>query len=86
MMKYRNLVALLLGALLSCAALAQVYPSRAIRIVVPFSAGGGGDAVGRVVALKMSESLGQQVYIDSHQISCYVTGPAEHAFLMADAG
>jgi len=43
------------------AARAQTYPSRPITMVVPFAAGGGFDVMGRLLAARMSEILGQQV-------------------------
>ncbi|AQV96743.1 tripartite tricarboxylate transporter substrate binding protein [Cupriavidus necator] len=55
-------------ALAACAtgALAQNgYPNRPIRIIVPWPAGGGVDAVTRTVAEKMTASLGQQVVVDN---------------------
>ncbi len=42
-----------------------MYPSRPIRFIVPFPPGGGNDIVGRIVALKLSEGMGQQVVIDN---------------------
>jgi tripartite-type tricarboxylate transporter receptor subunit TctC len=47
------------------AAHAQVYPSRAITMVVPFPAGGSTDAVARIVAERMRVSLGQPVVIEN---------------------
>jgi len=58
-------------ALLAAAALfpscvsAQTYPTRAIRIVVAFPAGGGSDLAARVVAQKLSETLGQPVVVEN---------------------
>ena len=48
-----------------CVGLAQGYPNKAIRMIVPFPPGGGVDFVGRVVGQKLSERLGQQVAIDN---------------------
>ena len=47
------------------AACAQQYPSKAIRMVIGFPPGGGTDIVGRIVAQKLSEVLGQQVLPDN---------------------
>jgi tripartite-type tricarboxylate transporter receptor subunit TctC len=44
-------------------AVAQEYPSRPISLVVAFPAGGGVDTVGRVVAQKLTDALGQQVIV-----------------------
>ena len=46
-------------------ALAQDWPTQPIRIVVPFGAGGVADLTARVVAQRMSQSLGQAVIIDN---------------------
>jgi tripartite-type tricarboxylate transporter receptor subunit TctC len=60
----RSLVALLALACTS-AALAQNYPSRTIRMIVPFAAGGPTDVIARIVAQKLSESWGQQIYAEN---------------------
>jgi tripartite-type tricarboxylate transporter receptor subunit TctC len=49
--------------LLTGAAAAQDYPSKGISLIVPFPAGGGVDVVGRVVAQKLTDALGQQVLV-----------------------
>lgn len=46
-------------------ALAQSYPNKPIRILIPFVAGGFSDVVGRIVAQKLSESMGQPVVSDN---------------------
>ena len=47
------------------AAQASSFPSRPIKIIVPYPPGGQGDSIGRIVGKKMSEILGQQVLIDN---------------------
>ena len=44
---------------------AQQYPSRPVRIIVPFSPGGGTDFIARMIAAKLSSNLGQQFIIDN---------------------
>jgi tripartite-type tricarboxylate transporter receptor subunit TctC len=44
---------------------AQGYPERSIRVIVPLSAGGSADIVGRALAQKIGEKLGQQIVIDN---------------------
>lgn len=56
-------VSLLSG--LSGQAMAQAYPSKPIKFVVPFSAGSATDAVGRIVAQAMGEALGQPVSVEN---------------------
>lgn len=46
-------------------ATAQTFPDRPITLVIPFAAGGSTDLVGRLVAEKMSEGLGQQVIVEN---------------------
>lgn len=56
---------LAIATCLANAALAQSYPAKPIRFVVPQPPGGGADIVGRVVAQKLQEALGQQVIVDN---------------------
>lgn len=46
-------------------ALAQNFPTKPVRLIVPFPAGGGSDIVGRIIAQKLTERLGQQVVVDN---------------------
>src|SRR5438132_9822167 len=54
-----------LGALAFVPAAAQEFPSRPIRIIVPFPAGGPTDILSRIVAQKMSEDWGQPVVVEN---------------------
>jgi tripartite-type tricarboxylate transporter receptor subunit TctC len=59
--------ALALGVLSLCpvTAIAQAWPSKPIRLIVPFPPGGGVDFMGRIISQKLSERLGQQVAVDN---------------------
>jgi len=59
------LVSILLPSLLATTLLAQPYPSKPVRLLVPFGPGGVGDITSRAVMQKMSESIGQQIIIDN---------------------
>ena len=57
--------ALSIVALAVCAAPAQNYPTKPIRVVVPFGPGGVGDLTARTVTQKMGEQMGQQFIVDN---------------------
>ena len=61
----RKLLAALVGALFIPTAWCQTYPSKAIRLVVPFPPGGVTDLLARLVGPKMAELLGQPVVVDN---------------------
>jgi tripartite-type tricarboxylate transporter receptor subunit TctC len=64
----------LAAALAAMPAGAQSYPSKAIRLISPFPPGGSVDVVGRLVAAKLSESLGQQMVVDNRSGASGVIG------------
>ena len=65
----RNLITLIAGTLLSVPfaqnVVAQAFPSKPIRIVVPFPPGGTTDIVARIIAQRMTETLGQPVTVEN---------------------
>ena len=54
-----------LAVTVAVSAAAQEFPSRAIRIVLPFAAGGGTDILARVLAQRLQEAFGQTVLVDN---------------------
>jgi len=50
---------------LSVPAAAQDYPTKPIRLIIPFPPGGSNDVVGRMIALQLGERLGRQVIVDN---------------------
>lgn len=61
----RSAIALAVCALASSVALAQAYPAKPIRMILPFPPGGPTDITGRAIAQKLSEQLGQAVISDN---------------------
>ena len=72
-MPIRLLIWLFVAAV-STGALAQSYPSRPMRLISPFPPGGSVDVVGRLVAARLSESLGQQMVVDNRSGASGVIG------------
>jgi tripartite-type tricarboxylate transporter receptor subunit TctC len=77
-LSFRRILALFAAAacLMTAAAHADDYPSRAIRIIVPYSAGGSSDAPMRVIAQQMASQLGQAIIIENR--------PGQGAMIGAD--
>ena len=46
-------------------AAADDYPTRSIRLIIPFPPGGSNDVVGRIIANQLGKALGQQVFVDN---------------------
>ena len=63
-MKFKFAAVALLFAL-SCSAAAQTYPTRTITMIVPFAAGGPTDLLGRLLAQRMGEILGQTIIVEN---------------------
>ena len=59
------IAAVVAGAIAASPLLAQSWPAKPIRLIVPYSAGGTADLLGRAIARNLSESLGQQVIIEN---------------------
>src|SRR5687767_4973552 len=67
-------VALALCILIPHVAVSQEFPSRPIRMIVPYPPGGGTDTAARPIAQKMTESLGQAVIVDNRPGASEVIG------------
>ncbi len=64
---FKGIVTALLGvaAMAGAPAQAQTYPDRPIKLVVPYAPGGSTDLLGRTVAAKMGESMGQTIIVEN---------------------
>ena len=65
MFNRRNLIALAIAGALPAAALAQTYPSKPVRLIVPFAPGGTTDIVARAVGDRLGRELGQTLIIEN---------------------
>lgn len=72
----------------------QSYPNRPIRLIVPYPAGGATDVVARIVVEKMSDELGQQIFVDNRPGAGTMIGatavarsaPDGYTLLLGDTG
>jgi len=76
------LLAFVLAALCATSAIAQSYPARPVRLVVPWAAGGSTDSIGRILSQKLAEYTGQQWLVDNRGGA---TGTIGHAFVAKSA-
>ena len=64
MKRLANILCTLLASL-PLAGQAQQYPSKPVRIIVPFAPGGGSDFIARFMAQRLTETLGSQVIVEN---------------------
>lgn len=74
MITRRALPALPLGLVPDLASAQDNWPTRPIRMVIPFAAGGATDVVGRVIADQMGQQLGQRIVVENRSGAGVVTG------------
>ncbi|MSQ19182.1 MAG: tripartite tricarboxylate transporter substrate binding protein [Betaproteobacteria bacterium] len=60
-----KLVVLMFAVFLGCSALAQPFPNKPIRIIIPYAPGGSPDTLGRTLAQASSDALGQQIVVEN---------------------
>src|SRR5258705_125528 len=87
-MKFRtmmlSLLALVPATISAQAEDAADYPSRKIRMLLPFAAGGGGDVLGRLLADRMGKRLGQTIFIENRTGAAGTIGAQQAATAAAD--
>ena len=60
-----RIIVSLIGLLLSVSSMAQSYPNKPVRMIVPFATGGPTDAMARILAQKFTESMGQSFVVEN---------------------
>jgi tripartite-type tricarboxylate transporter receptor subunit TctC len=83
-MKMRRLVSFLVLALCAGVCIAQTFPSRPVRLIVPFPVGSTPDIVGRTLGQKLAESWGQPVVVENKPGAGGNIGTAEAARALRD--
>lgn len=83
-MKTLSCVTGALAALACCTTYGATYPTKPIRLVVPFVAGGSGDVVGRLIGEQLTAAWGQQVVIDNKPGAAGIIGASNVARSPAD--
>src|SRR6478752_7094052 len=94
MSRSTKLLLAVLCAVLACAAAAQTFPARAIRVIVPFPAGGTADSIARIVSQRTSENIGQPIVVENRSGANGIVGteavaksaPDGYTLLMAPSG
>jgi len=77
---YSRWMLLLCGLVFTTGAFAEPYPTRAIRIIVPYAPGGNTDVISRSIAAKMTESLGYPVIVENRPGASAIIGSEQAKF------
>ena len=93
-MRIRLMAGLAACGICVAASFAQDYPTKPIRLIVPFAAGGGSDFAGRLIAQKLGDQMGQTVVVDNRPGAASLVGtqlaahaaPDGYTLLLADSG
>ncbi len=84
LVKIAGLLPALAALALTAPVMAQDYPSKPVRLIIPFPPGGSNDVVGRMIALQLSDRLGKQVVVDNRGGAGGVIGTEQAANALPD--